>query len=137
MGCAFEQRTGAVVAQREHVLRAALEGDLADPAKILRAANHHGRFGVANEILYFSALIGRVQRQKHITGAQRGQVQHQRFHRFFHLHSHACTGRQLQRHQQIGHHGGGAFQVLPGIKKAVVSFDGGGVEVGRKSRAQG
>ena len=137
MGCAFEQRAGAVVAQREHVLRAALESDLADPAKILRAANHHSRFGVANEILHFSALVGGVERQKHITGAQSGQVQHQRFHRLFHLHGHTRTRRQFQRHQQIGHHGGGALQVMPGIDKAVVSFNGGGVEVGRKSRAQG
>jgi hypothetical protein len=46
---ALEQAAGAVVAQGEHMLRARLEGNFADPAKVGRAAHHHSRFGIANE----------------------------------------------------------------------------------------
>ncbi len=74
-----EQAAGAVVVQREDMLRARLEGDLADPAKLRAATHHHSRFGVFNEVRHFGALVGGVERQKHIPGAQGGQVEHQRF----------------------------------------------------------
>ena len=110
---AGQQRAGAVVAQGEDALGAGLEGDLADPAKVGRAAHHHGRLGVADEILDLRALVGGVQRQKNITRAQRRQIKHGRFHRLFDLHGDARACRQTQRGQQVGHHRRGTLQVAP------------------------
>ncbi len=89
MGGTFEQTTRAVVIQGEHVLRAGLESNFADPAKVFAATHHYGGFGVANEVLNLSALVSRVQRQEHIARAQSGQLEHDGFHRLLHLHRHA------------------------------------------------
>jgi hypothetical protein len=98
----------AVVSQREHVLRTSFEGDFADPAEIGGTADDDGRFSVADEILDFSALVSGVEWQENVACSQRCQVQHNRFDRFLHLHCDASTCRQIERLQQVGHHGSGA-----------------------------
>ena len=133
----LQQAAGAVLAQCEHMLRPRLESDLADPAKVGRAANHDSRFGIADEILDLGALVGGVERQEHITSTQGRQVKHHRFDRFFDLHRHAAACGQVQRLQQIGHHGRGAVQVLPAVVQALVGFDRHRSQVGRKSSPQG
>ena len=89
-GGARQQRTGVPallrLVQREHVLRARLERDLRHPAEILRRADHHRRLGVADEVFEFGRLVGGIQRQVDIAGAQRRQIEEQRFRRFFDLH---------------------------------------------------
>ena len=89
MHAASEQAARAVVVQGEDMLRSRLERNFADPTKIFAAAHHHGRFGVANEVLDFCTLVGRVQRQENIASAQCGEVEHHGFYRFFNLHGHA------------------------------------------------
>ncbi len=86
---ALQQGAAAVLAQREHVARAGLEGDLADPAEVGRAAHHHGGLGVAHEVLDLAGLVGRVQRQVHVAAAQHGQVQDEVLDRLLHLHGDA------------------------------------------------
>ena len=137
MGGAVQQAAGAVVAQREHVGGAGREGDLADPAEVLRAADHHRGLGVADEIFHFAALVGGVERQKHITRPQRGQVQHGGFDRLLHLHGYTRACGQVQRGQQVGEFGRALLQVAPGVEQAVVGLHRDGIEVGRKSGAQG
>ena len=139
---ALQQAAAAVVVQREHVARASLKGDLADPGEVAAAAHHHGRLGVADEVLDLGALVGRVQRQEGEARAQRGQVQDHGLDRFFHLHRHArrrTAGVRLdgQRGQQVGDHGAGAVEVAPRIAQAVVGLDGHGVQIGREGGAQG
>ena len=90
---ALEQAARAVIAQREHMLGARLEGEFADPTKIGGAAHYHSRLGVANEVLDLGALVGRVERQEHAASAQASQVQHHRFDRFFDLHGHPAAFR--------------------------------------------
>ncbi|MCY1384650.1 hypothetical protein D9M69_729350 [compost metagenome] len=104
---------------------------------VLRAADHHGRFGVANEVFDLCTLVGGVERQEHMAGAQGGEVEHHGFDRFFHLDRDARGGGQLQRIEQVGHHGGGAVEVVPGIRQAVVGLHGGAVEIGGEGVAQG
>ena len=74
VGSALQQSAGAVVAQGENALCARLEGDFADPAKVGRGAHHHGRLGIANEILNLGTLVSRVKRQKDQPRPQCGQV---------------------------------------------------------------
>ncbi len=127
MSSAVKQRAGAVIPQRKNVLGARLEGDFADPAEVLWATDHDGRLGVADEILHLGALVGRVKRQKHVTSAQRSQVQHHGFDGFFNLHRHPRALGQAQRLQQISHHGGGAINVAPAVVQAggvIASGDG-------------
>ena len=109
VGGARQERAGAVVVEREDVLCAGVKGDFADPAKVGAAAHDDGRLGVTDEIFDFCALVSGVERQKHITGAQRGQIKHNSFNGFFDLHGDAGTVGQAQRLQQIGHHGAAAL----------------------------
>ena len=96
VGGALQQAAAAVLAQREHMARAGLERELADPTEVLGAADDHRRLGVGNEVADLGRLVGRIQRQKHVAGAQRGQVQQHGLHRFFYLHRNARPGRQLE-----------------------------------------
>jgi len=72
MRSTHKQTTRAVIVQGKHTLCAGLEGDLADPTKVVAAADHHGRFGIADEVFHLSALVSRVQRQEHIARTQSG-----------------------------------------------------------------
>ncbi len=141
MGGALEQAAGAVFVQGEHGLRTGLEGNLADPAEVLCAAHHHRRFGVADEIFDLGALVRGVQRQKHVPGAQGGQVEHRGLDRFLHLHRDARSRRQRKPFEQVGDHGGGAVEVAPRIPQAAaVVFDGfnrNAIEIGGERVAQG
>ena len=92
----IEQAARAVVAQCEDMLRARLEGDLGHPAKVARRAHHHSGLGVAHKVFNLAALVGGIERQKHIARAQRGQIQQHRLDRLFDLHRHAAARRQLQ-----------------------------------------
>ena len=132
----LEQRAGAVVVQREHVAGAGLERDLADPAEVAGGAHDHGRLGVADEVFDLGALVGGVERQEDVAGAQRRQVQHHRFDRLVDLHRDARAFGDLQRREQVGDHGRRAVQVAPGIDQAIGRLDGRGVQVLRKRRAQ-
>ena len=102
---AFKQSTRSVVIQGEHILSACFECNFAHPAKVGARADHHRRFCIANEVLNLGALIGCVQWQEHIACSQGGQIQHQGFHRLFHLYRNAAALGKLQAFQQVGHHG--------------------------------
>jgi hypothetical protein len=54
VGGAVQQRAGAVITQREDVLRARFEGDFADPAEVGGAADDDGWLGVADKIFDLS-----------------------------------------------------------------------------------
>ena len=133
-GGAVQQGATAVVVQRVDMRGAGLEGDAADPGEVLARAHHHRRFGIADEIGDLLRLVGRVQRQVHMAGAQHGQVQHQRLHALFGLHGHAAVRRQVERIQQVGDLGRGLVQVAPAVTQrrvgAVGGFDHGAVQVG-------
>ena len=79
MDGALKQGACAIVIQSKHMLRARLECNFANPTKIGTRTNYHRRLCVANEILNFGALVGGVQRQKHIARTQRCQIQHHGF----------------------------------------------------------
>ncbi|MNV31507.1 hypothetical protein D3C71_1228180 [compost metagenome] len=141
VGGALEQAAGAVVAQGENMLRAQREGNLADPAEVAGRAHHHRGLGVADEVFDLGALVGGVERQKHVACAQRGQVQGHGFDGLFHLHGHSAALGQLERCEQVGDAGAGAVQVAPGVEQrgAVCrhGLDGGAVQVRREGCAQG
>ena len=75
----IQQLPRAVIIERENVLRASFERNLAGPAKVFAAAHHYGRLGIADEILNLGALINRIERQKNIASPQRRQVQQHGF----------------------------------------------------------
>ena len=132
-----EQTARAVFVEGEDMLCARLERDLADPTKMSTAADHHRRLGVANEILNLGTLVSSVQWQKHIPGAQSSQVQDHGLNRFFDLHGHPTALWQVERLQQVGHHGRGAVEVLPAVAQAFIGFDCHRCQVCRKSGPQG
>ena len=134
---ALQQAAAAVLVQGKDVLRAGLERDLADPAKVAAGAHHHSGFSVANKVFQLGALVGGVERQIHKACAQRGQVQDQAFDRLFGMRGNAAARWQIERLQQIGHHGGGAVQVAPGIRQAGVGLYRNRVQVWGEGRAQG
>ncbi len=136
MRSARQQRAGAIVVEGEDMAGTGLERDLADPAEVAAGADHHRRLGIADEIFDFRALVGGVQRQEDIAGAQGRQVQQHRLDRFFHLHGDARTRGQVERAQQVGDHGRGPIQVAPGIDQPAVGLHRGAVQVFGKRRAQ-
>ena len=75
----FEQAALALVVQGEHVVRTGLKRQFADPSEIARATDQHRGFGIAQKILQLGALVGHIERQIHIAGAQRGQVEQHGF----------------------------------------------------------
>ena len=136
VGGAIQQRAGAVVIERKDMLRAGGKRQFAEPAEIGAAANHHRRLCIADEIVHLGTLVGGVQWQKHVAGAQGGQVKHHRLDRFFNLHGNARAVGQLERLQQVGHHGGAALQVAPRIQQAVVGFNRHVIKCRRKGSTQ-
>ena len=137
VGGTLQQAASAVIVERKHMSTTGLEGDFADPTKVVSTAHHHRRFGVAHKILDFVFLVGRVERQKHQARTQRGQVEHEGFDRLVDLHRHTSACWQLERLQQVGHHGAGPIEVGPAVVQAVVGFNGGGGKVSRKARPEG
>ena len=141
VGGALEQAAALAVAQGVDGLGAGLEGDARDPGKRRRGAHHHGGLGVLQEVFDLAAAVGGVERQEHQAGAQRRQVQRQRFDGFFHLHGHARAGLQAVRVEQVGDAGAGLVELGPAVvARAAVGrdrLDGGGVQIGGKGRAQG
>ena len=93
------------------------------------------------EIFDLGGLVGGIQRQVDVAGAQHREVEQQRLDRFLGLHRHACAGRQPERIEQVGDHRRGALDVAPGVEQrragAVGGLDGDAVELGGKARAQG
>ncbi|MDT4857141.1 hypothetical protein FQZ97_915550 [compost metagenome] len=140
VGRALEQTATARLVQGEHMTRTRHERDLGDPAKMRWTAHHHRRLGVANEVFDFGALVGGIEWQEDKPRTQRGEVQDERLDRFLHLHGNAGTGRQLQRGQQVGHHGRGLVQVTPRVAqhrpRPTHGFNGTGILIGWKRRAQ-
>jgi hypothetical protein len=140
-GGALEQRAAAVVAEREHVARAGGKGDLAERAEARRRAHQHRRLGVAEEVLDLGRLVGAVQRQVDMAGAQHRQVQDERLDALVDLHRDPARRRQLQAVEQVGDHRAGAVEVAPAVAqrrvRAVGGFDGDAVQVGREGLAQG
>jgi hypothetical protein len=96
-----EQAALAMLAQRQHMAHLVLAGDRLDPGMRRRAAHHQPRLGVADEIVEFRRLVGGVQRQVHIAGPQRRQIQQQGFGRFFDLHGHPRAGRQASEASRL------------------------------------
>ena len=105
----LQQRAGAVVIERKHVLRAGQKRHFAQPPEVAACTHQHRRFGIADEVVHLRALVGRVERQVHQARPQRGQIQHQRLDRFVHMSGNdgraAIDAAQLQAGQQVGHHG--------------------------------
>ena len=85
VGSALQQAPPALIVQGHHIAAALLKGQLADPTEVGGGTHHHRGFGVANEVFQLSALVSRVERQKHMTCSQGGEVQHQRLYRLVHL----------------------------------------------------
>jgi hypothetical protein len=135
--CPLQQRTGTVVVQGEHILRAGAESDLADPAEIARRTHHHRGLGIANKVFDFTTLVGGVQRQEYMASTQCRQIQQRSLDRLFHLHCDPRSRRETQPLEQIGQHGAGAVQVAPAVEQAVVGFDCDAVEIARECLAQG
>jgi hypothetical protein len=95
--------------------------------KFLPGAHHHRGLGVADEVLHLAGLVGHVQRQIDVAGAQHRQVEHQRFDALFGLRRNAAFGRQVQAVDQVGQHGRATLQVAPGVaqgRRAVGGLDG-------------
>jgi len=120
-----QQRTLALIVQRENVACARTEGDFGHPAKVGRGTHQHRRFGVFQEIRHFGALVGGVEGQKHQPCTQGSEVQQHGLDRFVHLHRHPRARWQVQRGQEIGQSGAFALQVAPGVARAA-AFGGDG-----------
>ena len=110
-----QQRAAAVLVQRVDMGAAGLVGGAPDPFAVLAGTHHHGGLGVFQEVLDLGLAVGGVQRQVDQARAQRGQVQQQRLGRLLGLHRHARTLGQPERSQQVGHAGGGAVDIVPGV----------------------
>ncbi len=92
----LEQAAAAVVAEGEDPGRSRGEGELGGPDEILRRADEDGRFGIADEIGDLVALVGGVERQVDMAGAQHREVEQQRLDRLLDLHrdpARAAAGR--------------------------------------------
>jgi hypothetical protein len=85
----------------------------------LRPANKKAGLRVLQEVVQLVALVGRIERQEHHSGADRGEVEHQRLGRLFHLRRDAVAAFQAERHDQVGHASRGAFDVGVGPCPAV------------------
>ncbi len=83
---ALEQAAAAIVAQGEDVRRPGGERELRRPGEILGRADEDGRLGVAEEVADLVALVGGVERQVDVAGAQHRQVEEQRLDRLVDLH---------------------------------------------------
>ena len=97
--------------------RAGLEGDLRHPAEIPARAHHDAGLGVADEIFDLGGLVGGIQRQVDVAGAQHREVEQQRLDRLLGLHRHARARRQPERIEQVGDHRRGALDVAPGVEE--------------------
>ena len=89
VGSALQQAALPLVVQGHHTAAALLKGQLADPTEVDGATHHHRGFGVTDEVRQLSALVSRVEWQKHMTRPECGEVEHQRLHRLVHLHGDA------------------------------------------------
>ena len=96
----------------------ALNASLLTQPKLLAWAHHHRRLGVADEVVDLGRLVGGVQRQVDMAGAQHGQVQHQRFDDSFGLHRDARR-RRAARASRAGWRciARGAVEVAPGVEQ--------------------
>ena len=134
----FEQAAAAIVAEGEDEGRPGGEGELGRPDEILRRADEDGGLGVADEVADLVALVGGVERQVDVAGAQHGQVEEQRLDRFLDLHRDPARRRQVERIEQVGEHRRRPLEVAPGVDQAALDrLDGGAVKVARKAVAQG
>ena len=139
-GRGVEQRAGAVVVEGVDVLRAGGLGDARHPVEVPRRADDDAGLGIADEVLDLAGLVGVVQRQVDMARAQHRQVEHQRLDRLLGLHGDARAFGQRQRGEQVGDARARLVEVAPAVaarRRAVDGLDGGGVEVGRKTGAQG
>ena len=85
-GGPFEQAAAAIVAEGEDEGRSGGERELGRPDEVLRRADEDGGLGVADEVADLVALVGGVERQVDVAGAQHGQVEEQRLDRLLDLH---------------------------------------------------
>lgn len=67
-----------------------------------RVADKNSRFRITDEITDFGRGIGSVQRQKHATGTDRAEIEHQGIRRLFHLHSNAVSRLDTQLLESSG-----------------------------------
>ena len=86
----LQQGAGLVFAEGEHMLRTRLLRQRDDALVVGRGADKHGWIGIADEVFDFSLLVGRIERQEDVSGAQCGQIQDHGFHGFFYLHGDAA-----------------------------------------------
>ena len=136
VGGTIEQAARAVIVQGEHMARTSLKRNFAHPAKVFAGAHHHRRFGIAHKVSHLGALVGGVERQKHMARTQSGQVQQHRLDRLLDLHRHPRARGQVQIFEQIGQHGAGALQVAPAVVQPVIGLHGHGVQVSGEGPAQ-
>jgi hypothetical protein len=131
VGGALEQAAAAVAAEAEHPAGAGGEGELRQPGEVLGRADQHARLGVAEEIAQLVALVGGVERQVDMAGAQHRQVEEKRLDRLLGLDGDPRAGRQVERIEQVGEHRRGALDVTPGVAKRHLGdgLDRGGVEI--------
>ena len=71
----LEQAAAAVVVEREDVARAGREGELGRPDEVRRPADDDRGLGVADEVADLVALVGGVERQVDVAGAQHREVE--------------------------------------------------------------
>ena len=65
-GCALKQGALSIITERKDPLDAVLKSQLADPAEIRRATHHHCGCGIFEEVTNLAALVGGVEREKHM-----------------------------------------------------------------------
>ena len=132
----FEQRAAAVVAQREQVRHAMATRDRLDPAQVRGAADDHRRLGVRDEVVDLGGLVGGVQRQERIAGAQRREIEQHRLGRLVDLHRDPCALRELQSLEQVRDHRARALDVVPAVPGALAGVDAAARAVGRETGGQ-
>ena len=110
VAAASRQRSLAVGAQRLD-LGADLCRDRADAIRLRGVAHHQRRLGVADEVFQFVQRVGGVERQIDRAGANRGEIEHQRRHRFLGLRCNAVAGLDASGHQHIRHLSGAGHQI--------------------------
>jgi hypothetical protein len=98
-----DQRAAPGVVEFQHVGDAGRRRQLVGQVTHLRPADEQARLRVGEEVAELVALISRIQRQEDHARANRGEIQHQRFRRLFHLRRDAVARLQAKLDDQVGH----------------------------------
>ena len=132
-GHGIAEAAPARIVEGEQVLDAMGAGEVAEQSGRFRAAHHHARFGVAEEVAEFALLVSGIERQIAQPRAQRAQVQEQGLGRLVDLRRYPIAGLQAQPGEKGGEARRLALEVGVAERLVPVGLHQLGLEAGRKT----